>query len=191
MILFSVPAPKEKIKTVIVPTGISNSASGKKVYLTCFVKPLLCNFSTQILYEKSPKILNGNIDNTFPWNVKVVFSFPLNFLASNLSIFRPLFIWSFLVLRGCWSRILLSKVSYLSYSFLADLLYLFIVEWLRSKDAKWYWLEKERKNVRIQYWQVYLYEIISRFLCFAQVFIYSLAINTCREHTLLKNIFKG
>lgn len=75
MILFSVPAPKEKIKTVIVPTGISNSASGKKVYLTCFVKPLLCNFSTQILYEKSPKILNGNIDNTFPWNVKVVFHF--------------------------------------------------------------------------------------------------------------------
>lgn len=132
--LLSISAPKEKIKTVIVPTGIFNGSSGKN----CFVKALLYNFLTQILYEKSPKILSRNIDNTFLRNWKVVFSFPLNFFASNLSIFHPLFIWSFLVLQGCWDWILLSKVSYLRSSYLADLSYLlFTTELLWSREAEW------------------------------------------------------
>lgn len=45
-----------------------------------FRKGVLYNFLIQIVYEKSPKILNGNIDNTFLDNLKTVFHSPQFFL---------------------------------------------------------------------------------------------------------------
>lgn len=164
---FSSSAPQEKMKAVTVPTGIFNKCFREAPSLRCFLRVLLCNFLIQVLYEKSPKTLNGHIDNTFLHNLKTVFSFSPNFFSLKSFHFLPTFYVVVFSSSGQWNWIVVSEVSYLYCSYAADLLFLLFTALARSKEAKWEGLEKEEKHAGLEHWHLCLHELtMSGFLCF-------------------------